>query len=119
MSKLNKQSKLNILGLSLEQKALRYINVANRIKAETEIRSLLKDDLIPIIKKNPNQLKNFKGVPKPSVFDKHLKIDFFLEVLEKDMNRFDVTTFKKDNPKQYTKYLKKTKSVELKGKILS
>ena len=119
MSKLNKQSKLNILGLSLEQKALRYINVTNRIKAETEIRSLLKDDLIPIIKKNPNQLKNFKGVPKPSVFDKHLKIDFFLEVLEKDVNRFDVTAFKKDNPKLYTKYLKASKSIELKGKILS
>ena len=50
MSKLNKQSKLNILSLNLEQKALRYINVTNRIKAETEIRSLLKDDLIPIIK---------------------------------------------------------------------
>ena len=66
-----------------------------------------------------NQLKNFKGVPKPSVFDKHLKIDFFLEVLEKDVNRFDVTAFKKDNPKLYTKYLKASKSIELKGKILS
>jgi len=99
MSKLNKQSKLNILGLSLEQRALRYINITNRIKTENEIRSLLKDDLIPLIKKNPNQLKNFKGVPKPSVFDKHLKIDFYLEVLEKDVNRFDVTAFKKEQSK--------------------
>ena len=119
MSKLNKQSKLNILGLSLEQRALRYINITNRIKAENEIRSLLKDDLIPIIKKNPNQLKNFKGVPKPSVFDKNATVDFYLELIERVSNRFDTTAFKKAEPKLYTKYLKASPSTELKGKILS
>jgi len=76
MSKLNKQSKLNILGLSLEQRALRYINITNRIKTENEIRSLLKDDLIPLIKKNPNQLKNFKGVPSLQFLINILKLIF-------------------------------------------
>ena len=119
MSKLNKQSTLNILGLSTEKKALRYINVTNQIKQLTLVRSLLKDDLIPLIEKSPNKLKNFKGVPKPSVFDKNLKVDFYLEVLEKDVNRFDTTAFKKTEPKLYTKYLKASKSIELKGKLLS
>ena len=119
MSTLNKQSTLNILNLSIEKKALRYLNLTKQIKQLSDVKALLKDELTPILKKCPNQLKNFKGVPKPSVFDKNLKIDFFLEVLEKDVNRFDVTAFKKDNPKLYTKYLKASKSTELKGKILS
>ena len=40
MSKLNKQSTLNILNLKTEVKALRYINITNQIKEMTAVRSL-------------------------------------------------------------------------------
>ena len=114
MSKLNKQNTLNLLNLKTEVKALRYINITNQIKELTAVRSLLKDELVPLVEKCPNKLKNFKGVKyRTSV------VDFFLEVLEKDVNRFDTTAFKKAEPKIYTQYLKASKSIELKGKLLS
>ena len=119
MSTLNKQSKLNILNLSIEKKALRYLNLTKQIKQLNDVKALLKDELTPILKKCPNQLKNFKGVPKPSVFDKNATVDFYLELIERVSNRFDTTAFKKAEPKLYTKYLKASPSTELKGKILS
>ena len=114
MSKLNKQNTLNLLNLKTEVKALRYINITTQIKEMTAVRSLLKDELIPILEKCPNKLKNFKGVKYRTG-----TVDFFLELLEKDVNRFDTTAFKKAEPKIYTQYLKASKSIELKGKLLS
>jgi len=114
MSKLNKQNTLNLLNLKTEVKALRYINITNQIKELTAVRSLLKDELVPLVEKCPNKLKNFKGVKYRTNV-----VDFFLEVLEKDVNRFDTTAFKKAEPKIYTQYLKASKSIELKGKLLS
>mgnify|MGYP003138960270 FL=1 len=120
MSKLNKKSTLNILNLKTELKALRYIKITTQIKEMTAVRSLLKDELIPILEKCPNKLKNFKGVPTRVVGKPQgSTVDFFLELLEKDVNRFDTTAFKKAEPKIYTQYLKASKSIELKGKLLS
>ena len=114
MSKLNKQNTLNLLNLKTEVKALRYINITSQIKELTAIRSLLKDELVQLVEKCPNKLKNFKGVKYRAGV-----VDFFLEVLEKEINRFDTTAFKKAEPKIYTQYLKASKSIELKGKLLS
>ena len=41
MSTLNKQSTLNILNLSIEKKALRYLNLTKQIKQLNDVKALL------------------------------------------------------------------------------
>jgi hypothetical protein len=104
----------DVLALKLETKAFKYIEITDQIRQLTKIRTVLKDEIVPVINNYKDKRKNFKDIKIGKT-----TVDFFLEVLEKDVNRFDTTQFKKDEPKLYTDYLKPSTSIELKGKILS
>ena len=104
----------DVLALKLENKAFKYIEITDQIRELTKIRTVLKNEIVPVINNYKDKRKNFKDIKIGKT-----TVDFFLEVLEKDVNRFDTTQFKKDEPKLYTDYLKPSTSIELKGKILS
>jgi len=104
----------DVLALKLETKAFKYIEITDQIRELTKIRTVLKDEIVPVINNYKDKRKNFKDIKIGKT-----NVDFFLEVLEKDVNRFDTTQFKKDEPKLYTDYLKPSTSIELKGKVLS